>query len=122
MEEQFIPNKIFTGWAVTSGNHLSPAGEKEGPLLALPHAHSHTSVFGAAGARVGWDWHLRSSSAPPNHPHLEGYSSEHIFGVFSAWSLALGAASPNLWALPAHSCAPEPPFQHFLTFPGLFCL
>ena len=35
MKEQFIPNKIFTGWALTRGNYLSREGEKQGPSLFL---------------------------------------------------------------------------------------
>lgn len=42
MEEQLLPNKIFTGWAVTRGNCLSPEGDKQGPLL---HTFSHLSVW-----------------------------------------------------------------------------
>jgi len=37
MEEQFIPDKIFTGWSITQGNRLSPEGEKKGHLLVQLH-------------------------------------------------------------------------------------
>lgn len=53
MEEQFITNKICIHWAGTRGNCLSHEGEKQDPLLAPLQAHSHTLVFGVAGAWVG---------------------------------------------------------------------
>lgn len=42
MEEQLLLNKIFTGWAVTRGNCLSPESDKQGPLL---HTFPHLSVW-----------------------------------------------------------------------------
>lgn len=72
MEERFITNKICIDWAVTRGNFLSYEGEKQDPFLAPLHTHSHTLVFGVAGAWVG------HAQLPQTLPAC-GLSFEHIF-------------------------------------------